>query len=171
MPAALSLPSASLPLQDSDLIYLTRGTGAGRDVQAPISAVVDKVGLSDNEFTGVNSFAHSPGHALATIGSVSSGAIPLYTLDASTPRYLHNLDYVYLGTLGMDNIDPREWIMTSGAASAHITVEDYTVPCFTITVAGVMAPHLVGSGAFSVTSPFVRVVWNGIGLFFIDVAA
>lgn len=169
MPTLLTLPHVSLPLQDADRVYVVRGTGPDRDCVATAADVVDKVGLSNNEFTGVNNFTHSPGFTLGTIGSTSSGVIPLYTLDAGTPRYLRNRDYVYLGTLGMGAMNPREWDIISDVASAHITVEDYTVPCFTVTATGVMTPHVVGSGTFSVTSPFVRVLWNGLGLFFVDV--
>lgn len=172
MPTLLD-PSIELlaSLDDDDLFYVVRGTGADRDKKTDAQGITAHTAASNNEFSGVNNFTHSPGFTLGTIGSVSSGAIPLYTLDASTPRYLRNLDYVYLGTLGMGAMNPREWDIISDVASAHITVEDYTVPCFTITVAGVMTPHLVGSGTFSVTAPFVRVLWNGMALFFITVVA
>lgn len=163
----INLDAATLPLQDTDLLYLVRGTGVDRDMKTTVGAMVDKVEGNDNHLTGKNTFSKSPGGTRLGIGGTNPLAIPLYGLDADSPEYLVNAGYVILGMGFMTGMAPSRWLIFSATGvAAQVGTTQAVSDCYTCTAGGALTTRTVGAGDFTLTGKIIEVMWDGANAYF-----
>ena len=116
-------------------------------------------------FSGQDTFTNVVAGAFGTIGSTSSGAIPQYGIGPSSPAFLHNIGFVYLGCGFLPGEPPMRFVVSSVGANKYVGFTQFPSPMFTGNSGGASTQHTTGGGDFSIIGQLIEVIWDGTTLF------